>query len=493
MNSIIRFSSNQGTFDLTSAKSVVDIDIPANIGNVDLSESYVSIITNTDLVVAVERAAKGGVNNPYIKYNLDSDNDLHISDTAALVSNANFSSNRFGRIEDVRRVSLLKNTLSCYKNDLAQVQSNPNKLSSFDFSKADPAHQNSEISRFEDIKSEKRNHEIHIPLRNIFNSCKSEGYDTSNNQSRIHLEMKFKDLAIGTNAVIGAATIEGTADLFRDFNDVQPDASGVTRLFLTSSKAYKNDSNVPWYVGQYVRIGGTKAVADTGAFALDTVIASITRDDNNTCTLHFLDAIVLAANSKLETITVQNNVTVDATNSSLSILGVELVASISNEAPPKQLNYTTFDSEEDSYPATISCNRQYQVPPACKNVYVMFFNSTDDKKQRSDVSDLDNYRMTLDNRELTPRPIAFGSRVHKDLIQQVFVNNGDILKNLRETQMANGAQADVNDLDNVKNSMIAFPIQFKNSPTQLQLEINAKATKTLSGHHILFYERVVQK
>ena len=498
MNSIVKIDSVQGTFDLTSAKSNVDIDIPSGIGNVDLSQSYVSINTLTVAQVANQKAGLTGVNNPYIKYNLDSANDLHISDTAALVSNANFSS-RKGRLEDVRRVSLLKNTLSCYKRDLAQVQSGSNKLSTFEFSKKNNAHQLTEISKMDDIKSREIAHEIHIPLKDIFNVCKSDGFDTSmgaHGQSRIHLEMKFKDLVVAVNNTIDNTTIEGTANKWDTFNTItaSADAAGQTRDFLTSSHTYQNDANAPWFVGQYVRVGGTKgAGAGNGAFTTDVVITKVERNSSRAVTLFFAnDPITLVQNQDLSGVTIIDNATLVAGGTSLSITGVQLVASISPEAPPKVLNYTTFDSEEDSYPATTSANRQYQVPPAVKNVYVMFFESADDSQQRSFNQRLDTYRVTLDNHEITPRPVKMGGRIHLDLIQQVFVNNGEVLKNLRETQMVNKAADDAANLDNVKNRMIAIPIPFKATPTQLQLELNATGGN-LTGHHILFYERVVQK
>lgn len=498
MNSIVKIDSVQGTFDLTSAKSNVDIDIPSGIGNVDLSQSYVSINTLTVAQVANQKAGLTGVNNPYIKYNLDSANDLHISDTAALVSNANFSS-RKGRLEDVRRVSLLKNTLSCYKRDLAQVQSGSNKLSTFEFSKKNNAHQLTEISKIDDIKSREIAHEIHIPLKDIFNVCKSDGFDTSmgaHGQSRIHLEMKFKDLVVAVNNTIDNTTIEGTANKWDTFNTItaSADAAGQTRDFLTSSHTYQNDANAPWFVGQYVRVGGTKgAGAGNGAFTTDVVITKVERNSSRAVTLFFAnDPITLVQNQDLSGVTIIDNATLVAGGTSLSITGVQLVASISPEAPPKVLNYTTFDSEEDSYPATTSANRQYQVPPAVKNVYVMFFESADDSQQRSFNQRLDTYRVTLDNHEITPRPVKMGGRIHLDLIQQVFVNNGEVLKNLRETQMVNKAADDAANLDNVKNRMIAIPIPFKATPTQLQLELNATGGN-LTGHHILFYERVVQK
>ena len=97
----------------------------------------------------------------------------------------------------------------------------------------------------------------------------------------------------------------------------------------------------------------------------------------------------------------------------------------------------------------------------------------------------------LYNKEVTPRPVKIGGRVHLDLIQQVFVNNGEELKNLRETQMVNKAADDAATLDNIKNRMIAIPIPFKSTPTQLQLELNATGGN-LTGHHILYYEKVVQ-
>ena len=427
-------------------------------------------------------------------------NDLHISDTAALVSNANFSSSRKGRLEDVRRVSLLKNTLSCYKRDLAQVQSGSNKLSTFEFSKQTNAHQLTEISKIDDIKSREIAHEIHIPLKDIFNVCKSDGFDTSmgaHGQSRIHLEMKFKDLAVAVNNPIDNTKIEGHAtNRWDTFNTItaSADAAGQTRDFLTSSHTYQNDANVPWFVGQYVRVAGTKgAGAGNGAFTTDVVITKVERNSSRAVTLFFAnDPITLVQNQDMQAVTIVDNATLVAGGTSLSITGVQLVASISPEAPPKVLNYTTFDSEEDSYPATTSANRQYQVPPAVKNVYVMFFESADDSQQRSFNQRLDTYRVTLDNHEITPRPVKMGGRIHLDLIQQVFVNNGEELKNLRETQMVNKAADDSANLDAIKNRMIAIPIPFKATPTQLQLELNA-AGGNLTGHHILFYERVVQK
>ena len=496
MEQIIKIDANQGTFDLVN-KNTIDIDIPQGLGNVNLSESYLSIRTKVTGVETDQRAAGGGVVNAFINSSLAGPGQsLVISDTASIIANANFSS-RKGRLEDLRRVGILKNTLSNYNRDIAQIQSVTNGLGSFEMARQRGAHQTQEISRVDDITSREVNHEIQIPLKNIFNCCKSDGFDTSiggHGRSRIHLEMDFSKLSPRKNAVLSdAVLIEGGASKMTAFDptDVAVGTQSITSI--TSATDVKNPANCVYFVGQYIKIKynttTSSAVADN---ILQTVITNIQihNSTNDRVTLTFADAINLIANQGMDTVTIVDNA-LDTTNSSLDILGVQLVTSISNEPAPAVLNYTTYQSEEDSYPAATSANRQYQVPPAVKNVYIMFFEDSGSTKQRSFNEHLDTYRVTLDNKELVPRPVKIGGRIHKDLISQVFANNGENIKSLRETQRLNGGQAALATLDNTVCRMIAFPIPFKANPTQLQLELNADGGN-LSGHHILFYEKVVQ-
>ncbi len=494
MEQIIKIDANQGTFDLVN-KNTIDIDIPQGLGNVNLSESYVSIRTKVTGVEANQRAAGGGVVNAYITSFLSDGESLVIADTASIIANANFSS-RKGRLEDLRRVGLLKNTLSNYNRDIAQIQSVTNGLASFEMSKQSGAHQTQEISRVDDITSREVNHEIQIPLKNIFNCCKSDGFDTSiggHGRSRIHLEMDFNKLGVEKNDVLDDdVLIEGGASKMIAFDPTAVAVGTQAITSITSAAGVKNPANCVYYVGQYIKIQYNTTVTSAATVTLQTVITNIQihNSTNNRVTLTFADAINLVANQGMDTVTIVDNA-LDTTNSSLDILGVQLVASISNEPAPAVLNYTTYASEEDSYPAALSANRQYQVPPAVKNVYIMFFEDSGSTEQRSFNEHLDTYRVTLDNKELVPRPVKIGGRIHKDLISQVFANNGENIKSLRETQRIHGDQLDITSLDATVCRMIAFPIPFKANPTQLQLELNAIGGN-LSGHHILFYEKVVQ-
>ena len=501
---VIKIDSNQGSFDTTQGKSVCDIDLPANIGNVDLSRSYILIttqptLTETDLVA-------GSVSNPFVSYALEAGEKLHISDTASLVRNANFSS-RKGRIEDVRHLDILKNTLSVYKQDLAQVQSGQNKLATLELSKNSPAHQNNEISKVEDIISRQTDHDIHIPLSNIWNSCKSEGFDTAggaHGNSRFHLEFNFDKLSGARNAGVTATSfIEGSTTHVRGFVAVtNSTAAAVDVTDLTSTGLYKNKVNVPFYVGQCVNISSQNDAAGGGAeVSKKNRITKVEHLATGAVKLSFaapVSTAQLAAGKLLTNILIVDLLLTGITANSVSIKKIQLVAVISDESPPAKLNYTTFDSEEDTYPATISATRMYNVPPAVKNVYVMFFGDSGSTKMRSENSKLLNYRVSLDNKDLTPRPIVIGSAMHKDLINNVFTNNQDSVKSLRESQLLDGGILSPNDaglLASLKGQpcrMIAIPIPFKPTQTHLQLELNAQAGEVLTGHHILYYEKAMQ-
>jgi len=501
---VIKIDSNQGSFDTTQSKSVCDIDLPANLGNVDLSRSYILITTQP--TITVDGDVAGDVKNPYLGYTLQQNQRLHCSDTASLLRNANFSS-RKGRIEDIRHVDILKNTLSVYKQDLAQVQSGQNKLATMGLGQQFPSHQNNEISKVEDILSRQTDHDIHIPLSNIWNSCKSEGFDTgmgAHGNSRLHLEFNFQLLQAHKNGgVVAGSLVEGTAVLVQDF--VAPAANAAADANyteLTTTALYKNKVNAPWYVGQAVAISSRNDAAagnnaNTNPLTVQRKITKVEPQASGAIKLTFdgnISTAIVAQNKVLSEIKITDNqpTAPNIAAGTVAISKIQLVAVLSDESPPAKLNYTTFDSEEDNYPATISTSRMYNVPPAVKNVYVMFFGDSGSTQMRSENADLSTYRVSLDNKDITPRPIVIGSAMHKDLINNVFTNNQESLKSLRESQLVDGGFSTDAQLTGEVCRMIAIPIPFKPTQTQLQLELNAGATKVLTGHHILFYEKAMQ-
>jgi hypothetical protein len=177
------------------------------------------------------------------------------------------------------------------------------------------------------------------------------------------------------------------------------------------------------------------------------------------------------------------------------------------------LTYSTFLSEEDNFSAAASFQRVYYIPPAVKNVYVMFFgNATADFRGagqgltaaqvaaksvlRSSQPNLTQYRITIDNKEVTDRPVVMDSPIHWDMISKVYLNNNQKLKSILQRQFnadsrRNGVERNnLRAVSGVECRMIAFPVPFKPVQQALQLELEGDAA--LTGHHIIYYEQVRQ-
>ena len=187
----------------------------------------------------------------------------------------------------------------------------------------------------------------------------------------------------------------------------------------------------------------------------------------------------------------------NTTDKSVSIERVQLVAYVNNSgaAPPPALQYTTFLSNEDNYPVATTANRMYQIPEACKNVYVMFFSNG----VRSNEANLDKYRFTIDNKEQTPTAIKVDSPKHFDLISQVFMNNGEKLHSIlqREFTILSGREqgnlsgGEGSQEQGVRTRFIGLPVPFVNANQNLQIEL--EGTGDLTGHHIVYFEVARQK
>ena len=101
MDSFIKISANQASFDLGAgaAKRNVDIDIPAG-GVYDLSKSYVNVKLETIGTNADIAGAVANVQNT-LGNGTGGEVALHYPNTAALVKNAQMISNSRGGIESI--------------------------------------------------------------------------------------------------------------------------------------------------------------------------------------------------------------------------------------------------------------------------------------------------------------------------------------------------------------------------------------------------------
>ncbi len=556
MDQIVKIQSNQTSFDQSGTKNNVDFDIPPGLGNLNLANSYVSIVLKPE--VTVTGGTADDITNPCVGYNrFDGANpQLVIPDTAALVRNVFMSSQIKGKLEDIRHVDVLKNTLACYNRDVADIDGQVNKLLDYQRTQLCPVQNVNEIQKDAGKVSQGgKSQEIVIPLKNLMNVCKTEAYDTDRmGNTRLHLEMNFDRLVSDTDAILredlgagvmqnksGHVAADGFAGNLFDTLAGAPGGlisagAGTQINTLLSNVVFRSDEKIPYYIGQPLRVRSSDNAADVGAY--------VNRDQQlRVINVEKVAAAVGAASGFRVRLTLSGNVNSAALANAREVRGtgggagsaptitfcdpanlvrqtldferIELVAYVNNsgEQAPSSLAYSTFLSEEDNFSPSSSFQRVYYIPPAVKNVYVMFFGDAAADFRgavqgltaaqvaakavlRSSQPNLTQYRITIDNKEVTDRPVVMDSPIHYDMISKVYLNNAQKLKSILQRQFnadsrKNGvARNGLRAVSGVECRMIAFPVPFK--PVQQALQLELEGSANLTGHHIIYYEQVRQ-
>lgn len=561
MDQVVKIQSNQTSFDQSGTKNNVDFDIPTGLGNLNLANSYVSFVIKPE--VTVTGGTADDITNPIIGYNrFDGANPgLVIPDTAALVRNVFMSSQIKGKLEDIRHVDVLKNTLAAYNRDVADITGEVNKLADYQRATLVPAQCVNELHKDAGKVSQGgKSQEVIIPLKNLMNLCKTEAYDTDRmGTTRLHLEMNFDRLVSDMDTILldTAAGAGGSAPFQNKSGHIAADGFG-GNLFdtlggapgglisggagtnvntLLSNVVFRSEDKNPYYIGQPLRVRSSDNAADAGAY--------VNRDQQLRVTnVEKVPAAVGSASGFRVRLTLSGNVNSAALAAAREVRGtgggagtaptitfcdpanlvrqsldferIELVAYVNNsgEKAPPSLAYSTFLSEEDNFTAAEQFQRVYYIPPAVKNVYVMFFGDpvadfrgavqgltaaqvAAKPVLRSSQPNLKQYRITIDNKEVTDRPVVMDSPIHYDMISKVYLNNNQKLKSIlqrqfnldshRNTLQRNNLRAE----SGVQCRMIAFPVPFKPVQQALQLELEGEGGN-LTGHHIVYYEQVRQ-
>tara|TARA_R110002012_G_scaffold132755_2_gene285692 strand:- start:29 stop:1510 length:1482 start_codon:yes stop_codon:yes gene_type:complete len=490
MDQIIKIDANQGTFDTSGNKSTIDIDIPAGLGNLDLSKSYVNIRTKCSIDIANATNEVANLNMEYRGSATGANQNIHYPDTASLIVNAYMGSNKKGKLEDIRHVDILKTTLSSYRYNMAEQKNDVGKVSAVQQAQMVRSLRINEINKIGTDSSRNTSNDIVIPLKNIFNICKAESYNTdAYGQTRIHLEAGFHKLKILDAGITDYnLAVEGRTAKAQQFAGFTVAAAQNTLPWdtLTSTALYKNAANIPFHVDQNISISYTKGGA-AQPVKNNLNIASITRNADDTITLVLNGGIYDQATGDVITAVLVKGDTNARSNDAVAIEKVEAVLYVNNsgDAAPASIPYTTYLSEEDTYSAALFVSRLYHVPPACKNVYVMFFSDG----IISGATHLAKYRFTVNNKEITPRSVSRDSPIHFDLIGQTFLNNGETPKSMRQVLYKTNSRVGV-DEEGESCKMLAIPMPFLQEQQTLQLELDAVAGEVVGGHHILFYEVV---
>jgi len=495
MDNLIKIPSNQSIFDVGAGatQGLVDIILPE--GPVyNLNESFINVnITSQSICTADANA----VYNNFITFNGDGSDTKQYPDPVVIVKHAHARGQKVGKIEDLRNVNLLRHNLAIYKKNLAEQRDDINGLMANNVRSVYKPQPQNELYGFggnDGGLSRSRSHDVRLPLRDIFNFCRTEAYDSSKYGAlHLHFELDNTRLGAGVETIndYGTLTKFGTA-AGNEFNEMEViEGGGVVGAGgskqLRTKNEYRDLQDAAYYTNMPVicnRVKDGAGATNSGTLRIVN-ISYDTATPSNKLILELSDVWTDGA----ATYTAPK-LNIDATRSAnnISINNIEAAVVVNNDGKGQGLNYSTFSSQDDTYDAAINnLNRNYEIPANTKNIYIMF--NTNGNIVSNDAN-LDHYRITLDGEEITNRKVRVLSPLHYELLNQVFLNNGEAIHNLGEklyTLFNSKARGQVT---TQQNFIIAIPCRFLPRPQRLGLVLEHSGAS--SGRHVIYSEVIKQ-
>ena len=442
------------------------------------------------------------------------------SSVVSLVRNAYLEFSMKGKVEDVRRVGLIKNVVASYTRSYDTLSNDPQSP----FAKVECISENlgiipdkfRQLTKLGNTPSQRKEFEIQITLGELFDSCSLlQGVDLNQlGTMNIHLELDLGK--IRTYQVLGATGQQSFANFWNVPAGVNPRAeNGAMNQVLntanavrslTTTREYKNLDDSPFYVGQRLRaLGDLAGVGDTDVTANIVSIAykgGVAGGRPHQLTLTF-DADIIAAGgmgggNNLDN-TIVRGADVGGAGQPLTIDRPELVLRLENKGAvnvAEGVEYTTYSIEEDLMNGNPNFSKIYQIEPECSNVLVAFDpNDNDPFATVSNTTRISDYRFRVNNMDITDEVVRLGlngvsgGSIHYDLLKTTFNNMGRQVNDLMELPttgfgmgftQTNNAQQDV-----VRNRVLGIPLPLTNEPKLLNVQVTISGAAANNNRIIL--------
>lgn len=482
LNKIIKIQSNQGG-PISAANPQLSFTIPAGAAY-DLSKSFVHLNCNI-----TDNQNDGLVYMPQVSMDDDQGNaDISRATNVAIVKNANMRC-AVGPIADIRRVDLLRNTLNYYNLTT-------DELSSESYSGLCSAFDNYQQigSIFRDIKREgnivSRNVDsiVKIPLKQLFNFGNVTEYDTSKfGATHIDLELQLSKINIVQFLGVTAGTNWSRED--RDKITSFTTAATDDLAILETDRTYADSANLPFWVGQNLQVTFTKTGASAATVTRNIIQISPSTTDPGKFDLYLDSAIAsITGTQTVTSITVQGVAATFEFNCNSGHLVLEELGNASDT--PSDITYTEYVSQYNTTAAVNKFQKQFDISGECVNLLVM--NGGSHLSRKNNVT---NWRLRLNNEDLTNRGVTYHSPLSLDRLGMTFNNSNMPLKNLNELfeevktdgtvpSSIPAAYAEAN-----KTLIIANPLPVTSGSKQLQINMNSSSADITE---IVLYKEVLR-
>jgi len=485
-------SQNGGPFN--NSNRYLDFDIPAN-HIIDMSQCFVQLecsitpaqglTTNGEVVNLI---ATNAVNQALTPMNVD------------LVKNCWLNSQKKSlRLEDIRKVNVLRHNLMELTQSTSQKLSHPDSLSQVrTFDNIQLASGFTQLTKVGSVPSSYVNNMLRIPLSHLFELGSVKIFDTNKlGVCRVHLELDNLS-NIQVNYASNATGVEGQCSVV---------GSGGSNV-VTPLRKYDTLELSPWHVGMAVTLVGTASAGDNvNEITLITSIAYDLPSGTISITLaNGLPALVAPATYTFVEITPLDYAGV-LVKGSFSILQASLGVAY-NDALASQsmdvMEYLTYTTEEYSANAQFM-HKIFDVESNAVNCILMFQDPTNPSNVISNNTNVVSYRMRVENDDVYNRDINVNNLIsddiyshdplHYDSINRTFVNSNLTLKNLQFASLTRDDHVDggrgVLTSDTNQILILASPLPFTQQSKKVQFDISCQGMGGLVKNVIL-YKQVIK-
>lgn len=445
MDKIIKLNSNEGG-PFTATQNRVTFDIPSD-GIYDLSESYINLNFQTSHVDA-DPASGDSVYPIDLRWKAVNDatpapaNPVNPNfPNVCLVKNAVLRTAMQGQLENIRRVDQLNAILAPYTTSLEEEYSKSYHAAS-QIVPTKNGTQNrfsiyQEINKVGNVDSKVNNNaRAMIPLRDLFDFCyQADAYDSSKTgTTSIFCELNYDKLQ--------AVSVQ---EDFSDLNSFEDITNAGQVSVIKSDIVFDNSDQWPYFVNQKVNCTFTNNGTQQ---TVKCVIGNIEWIDSGA------DAGKLNITMKASIFTIPggqnmtgitlNKVDPQSVSFELNFAEIILTRKADNfsghmnkntgkkDPIPSQISYSTFSTEQVNGNAIVPFQRQFQVEPESDAVIISFPQGEDDLISPAQLTNFENFRLRLDNDDLTDRDIEVRSPLYFDRINMTLISMQRRLKRLTQ-------------------------------------------------------------
>ena len=510
MNKIIKISSNEGG-SFTKSNNLCNFDIPAD-GVYNLANSYVNLVSNITSAGADDANGKA-VSIPNIDMFMDdgaTDEDVYLTNVS-LVKNFSMSCANKGSIADIRRVDVLRSNLNNYK--LSQDEQRSLNYQSV-FQPFGISQQKNSI--FREIRKEgsvlSRDVEggIRIPLSQLCNFGKVQQYDAEKyGKTRLHLELNIEKVRISQYLGAGGGAQWDRGDARDECEDLANNVGGVTRGVATDKlfvkRPFKNLEDTNFWVGQKITVSASGAGGSVDLVNVPKQIISIEfvrgalAAATDTRIMLTLSSALLGGglpNTQAYTdVKVTGEAAVFNGGNGFQVDFAEIVLE-KVMAPTKSqpvITYSEFSTEEFNASGVARFQRQFQLEPTAFNVYIFRNSLAAVGGIWSRDSDVLDWRLRLNNEDLTNRNIVKQSPLAYDRLIMTLSNTGDTCHNLNQHGRKNSGnylQLLEEQLQNANQTQLIIANPLYVTPNEKMLQVNINSNSASLNHLCIFKECV---